>query len=167
MPAGETFISPEPGTGNGKIVFDGSLSLHDRDVIIKEPVCVDVAGGFAKKIYGGKEADQLRKTLESACEKAMEIKKTGKFSKKMCEAYAKNTYNIGEIGIGLNPEAGIGGNLLEDEKAYNTCHLAIGYNYDDVPALIHLDGLITKPSIFIICKNGQKKELMREGEILF
>ena len=44
----------------------------------------------------------------------------------------------------------IGGNMLEDEKAFQTCHFAIGCNYDDdAPSLIHLDGVVRQPTIVI------------------
>ena len=63
----------------------------------------------------------------------------------------KNARNIGELGIGLNPAASINGNMLEDEKAFHTCHFAIGQNYDnDAPSLIHLDGVVRNPTIELI-----------------
>jgi len=36
----------------------------------------------------------------------------------------------GEFGIGLNPKARLTGNLLEDEKAGRTLHIAFGNNMD-------------------------------------
>ena len=35
---------------------------------------------------------------------------------------------IGELGVGLNPGAKLTGNLLEDEKAFHTAHIAFGNN---------------------------------------
>jgi len=76
------------------------------------------------------------------------MSRTGKLPRGSGEIYAKNARNIGELGIGLNPRATISGNMLEDEKAFSTCHFAVGHNYDeDAPALIHLDGLVKNPTI--------------------
>ncbi len=35
---------------------------------------------------------------------------------------------LGELGIGINPGARLTGNLLEDEKAFRTAHIAFGNN---------------------------------------
>jgi leucyl aminopeptidase (aminopeptidase T) len=57
--------------------------------------------------------------------------------------------------------------MLEDEKAYRTCHIAIGKNYDeDANALIHLDGLITEPTITLTMENGSERVLMKRGDLL-
>ncbi|MBQ3318948.1 MAG: peptidase M17, partial [Spirochaetia bacterium] len=71
-----------------------------------------------------------------------------------------------EIGIGLNPAAQITGNMLEDEKAFHTCHIAIGHNYDeDAPALIHLDGLIRRPTIELFFEDGSSKNILKDGNL--
>ena len=78
----------------------------------------------------------------------------------------KNARNIGELGIGLNPAAKITGNMLEDEKAFNTCHFAIGENYDnDAPSLIHLDGVVRNPTITLIYADGTEKVILNEGNL--
>jgi leucyl aminopeptidase (aminopeptidase T) len=56
--------------------------------------------------------------------------------------------------------------MLEDEKAFRTCHFAVGHNYDeDAPALIHLDGLVTKPTITAIMGNGQERIIEEDGNL--
>ncbi|MBR0098408.1 MAG: peptidase M17, partial [Treponema sp.] len=71
-------------------------------------------------------------------------------------------------GIGLNPAATIAGNMLEDEKAFRTCHFAIGENYDnDAPALIHLDGVVKNPTIIFIYENGSERVILKDGELQF
>jgi leucyl aminopeptidase (aminopeptidase T) len=78
--------------------------------------------------------------------------------------YARNARNLGELGIGLNPSAGIVGNVINDEKAYGTCHIALGHNYDeDAPALIHLDGLIRNPTLRVLMPGGQEVTIMEQG----
>ena len=85
----------------------------------------------------------------------------------MEEDYIRNARNLGELGIGLNKNAKIVGNMLEDEKVYGTCHIAIGSNYDDdAKSLIHLDGLIKKPDITVKFEDGSVKNIMNDGEIL-
>ena len=91
----------------------------------------------------------------------------GKLPPGKAEVYARNARNIGELGIGLNPSAKICGNMLEDEKVYHTCHFAIGSNYDeDAPALIHLDGLVSRPSIVATFSSGAQREILRDGDLV-
>jgi len=157
LPCGEVFISPELGTSNGTIVFDGSISSHKGEIIIKNPIRVDVKNGFVEKIYGEKEAKELIKTLRDAEKKTEQ--------RKLPKSYIKNIRNLGELGIGLNPKARIVGNMLEDEKVLSTCHVAIGANYDnDANAITHLDGLIKKATINLTFKNGEM--LVMEDGIL-
>jgi leucyl aminopeptidase (aminopeptidase T) len=84
----------------------------------------------------------------------------------MGAVYRKNARNIGELGIGLNPQAKISGNMLEDEKAFKTCHFAIGHNYDeDAPSLIHLDGLVKLPTIAAIMPDGSERRIETDGNL--
>ena len=81
--------------------------------------------------------------------------------------YKKNARNIGELGIGLNPAARITGNMLEDEKAFHTCHFAIGENYDnDAPSLIHLDGVVRDPTIIVRYADGTEKTILENGSLV-
>ena len=80
--------------------------------------------------------------------------------------YGRNARNLGELGIGLNPAALVTGNMLEDEKVHRTCHVAIGSNYDeDAPALIHLDGLVHRPTIVARLADGSTRVLLEDGEL--
>ena len=57
--------------------------------------------------------------------------------------------------------------MLEDEKVYGTCHIAIGANYDeDAKSLIHLDGLIKSPTITAKFGDGTEKTIMENGEFI-
>ncbi|MDR2841977.1 MAG: aminopeptidase [Spirochaetaceae bacterium] len=164
LPAGETFISPQNGTAEGIIAFDGSISLHDNDIIINKPIICTVQGGFVTDIQGGHEADLLLETITLAEKNSCEFEKTGRILAGMGEIYRKNARNIGELGIGLNPRAKISGNMLEDEKAFNTCHFAIGQNYDeDAPCLIHLDGLVKNPTIIAVTAGGIETIIEKDG----
>jgi leucyl aminopeptidase (aminopeptidase T) len=171
LPTGETFISPENGASNGVIVFDGSISLHDRDIIIHHPIRCEVKDGFITAIRGqrpGEDADAkaLLETVTMAEKDSLEYDRTGKLPPGQGKVYAKNARNIGELGIGLNPQAVISGNMLEDEKAFRTCHFAVGHNYDaDAPALIHLDGLVREPTIVAKMSDGRDVSIEENGNL--
>lgn len=184
IPAGEVFISPVVGCGNGSekkseeiyscsdgttgtIVFDGSMTFSDGDSILETPIKCSVVKGFVTDISGGSEAKRLLKTITEAEQRAIELEKQGKLPSGMGKVYKCNARNIGELGIGLNPSARITGNMLEDEKAFSTCHFAIGENYDnDAPSLIHLDGVVRNPSIDLYYEDGSVKKIMEKGQLL-
>ena len=166
LPAGESFISPENNTAEGTIMYDGSISLHDRTILIKDPIRCKLEKGFITSISGGKDADALLETITLAEKNALEFEAAGKLEKGSGAVYAKNARGIGEIGIGLNPKATIIGNMLEDEKAFRTCHFAVGSNYDDdAPALIHLDGLVKEPTIVAIMGDGSRVTIEDRGNL--
>jgi len=156
IPAGEVFISPQLGTSNGTIVFDGSISVKSGDIVIRNPIKATVKNGFVQKLNTDESDDA--KILSETIEQGAKASKP---------EYAKNAKNLGEIGIGLNTAAEITGNMLEDEKAFRTCHIAIGQNYDDdAPALIHLDGLVRKPTIELFFTDGTSLVIQKDGEII-
>jgi leucyl aminopeptidase (aminopeptidase T) len=166
LPAGEVFISPALGTSKGRIVFDGSISTDKGAIVIGEPIVADVEGGFVRSITGGEEARRFEKAVEMGAVRAREFVRDGKLPKASLESYVRNSKNLGELGIGLNRAARIVGNVLEDEKVFRTCHIAIGSNYDDdAPALIHYDGIINAPTITATLKGGRKKILLEDGEL--
>jgi leucyl aminopeptidase (aminopeptidase T) len=166
LPAGETFVSPENGTAQGRICFDGSISVDEGDIIIRTPIDCTVEKGFVTHVRGEDEAAQLLRTIEAAERNAREFEAAGKLPAGNGELYARNARNIGELGIGLNPAARITGKMLEDEKAFHTCHFAIGMNYDeDAPCLIHLDGLLKNPTITAVFEDGLEQVIEREGEL--
>jgi leucyl aminopeptidase (aminopeptidase T) len=167
LPAGETFISPENGTARGRICFDGSISLNEGTIIIEQPIDCLVENGFVTDIQGGAEAAQLRRTIEAAEKNALEFECRGILPAGSGEVYARNARNIGELGIGLNPKAIISGNMLEDEKAFRTCHFAIGMNYDaDAPSFIDLDGLVKNPTITAVFDGGNERLIEKDGELV-
>lgn len=129
LPAGEMYIAPK--NANGVFVVDGSLSGFG---LLNSPLEITVRNRYATSIKG-KLADKLKGMLDRIGEKA---------------------YNIAELGIGINPEAKLIGNVLEDEKVGGTVHIALGDNScfgGDVVAGIHLDGIIKKPVLFL---DGEK-----------
>ncbi|WP_319478658.1 aminopeptidase [Marispirochaeta aestuarii] len=164
LPAGESFASPELGSVSGTIVFRGSISLNRGDILIEEPITVQVEEGFVVSVAGGREAGLLEETIAAGESGAERLAAEGALPPGMGEVYRRNARSIGEIGIGLNPAARVTGNMLEDEKAYRTCHLAVGANYaEDAPALIHCDGLVLEPTIRFLLPGGEEKLVMEDG----
>jgi leucyl aminopeptidase (aminopeptidase T) len=140
LPEGEAFIAPVEGTAYGHFVVDGSIAGFGK---ARHPLVFFVEKGFVKKIMDGKRPPKIEALLD----------KTGKLSR-----------NIAEFGIGLNKKAKVTGIVLEDEKAYGTCHLALGNNIGfggkvDVP--LHIDCVIKKPTITL-----DGKVIMRKGKLL-
>lgn len=167
LPAGEAFISPELGTACGTLVFDGSMAVRNGTVKIETPIRCSVTGGLVTEIEGGEEAKLLRQTIKAGEKDAVEMGKKGTLSPEKAEEYCKNARNLGELGIGVNPAAFISGNMLIDEKAFETCHIAIGSNYDeDAQALIHLDGVLLKPTLTAFFADGSQKTLLDGGSIV-
>lgn len=141
LPAGEMWCAPVEHSMNGIIVVDGSIGDLGQ---VKEPLTITVKNGF---IMG----------LESK-DKAL-VKRVKELTSVDHEASL-----AGEFGIGLNPKARLTGNLLEDEKAGGTLHIAFGAN-EDMPggqnkSKTHRDFLFKAPSI--ITDTG--KVLMKDGE---
>lgn len=178
IPAGEVFISPNVGTAEmlpeqqiqgceGVIVYDGSMTFSDGDSILETPITCKVEKGFVTDISGGAEAKRLLKTITEAELRSLVLEKEKKLPQGAGAVYKKNARNIGELGIGLNPAARITGNMLEDEKAFHTCHFAIGENYDnDAPSLIHLDGVVRDPTIIVRYADGTEKTILENGSLV-
>jgi aminopeptidase len=129
LPAGELYIAPKDA--NGIFLVDGSMSGFG---ILDSPLEFKVEKRYVTGI-NGKHAGKLNSILDKVGGKAR---------------------NIAEFGIGINPEAKLIGNVLEDEKVGGTVHIALGDNSTfggDVIAGIHLDGIIKNPEIFV---DGEK-----------
>lgn len=125
LPAGEVFVAPR--SGSGVLVVDGSMSGLG---ILDSPLSVYVKNGCAVDIKG-ECAAKFRHMLDSA----------GPLAR-----------NLAELGIGVNPAARLIGNVLEDEKVAGTVHVALGDNSTfggKVIAGIHLDGIITRPTVMV------------------
>lgn len=171
IPSGEVFISPvvateENGGYSGVIVFDGSMTFADGDSILETPITCKIEKGYVTEITGDVEAKRLLKTITEAENRALQLEKEKKLPEGKGLEYKKNARNIGELGIGLNPNAIISGNMLEDEKAFHTCHFAIGENYDnDAPSLIHLDGIVRDPTINVIYADGSERTILNVGNL--
>lgn len=139
IPIGEVYVAVKEESCNGIYVVDASHSGIGK---LKKPLKIVVKNGLATSFEGNHAAKKLYFTLKKIGRKA---------------------FNIAEFGIGTNPKAKITGNILEDEKVKGTCHIALGNNYSfggKVNVPIHLDGIITKPTIYF-----DKKRIMKNGKL--
>ena len=140
LPAGEVYTAPVEGSANGLLVIDGLIA----DIWpIKKPIKIAIARGFAVGSEKGQQAKELWQILS---------------------AHGKNGLNIAEFGIGINPRAKITGNVLEDEKALGTIHIAFGDNSGfggKVKVSSHQDGIVKNPDVWL-----DGKQLMKNGKLL-
>jgi aminopeptidase len=137
LPAGEVAVAPTEGTTNGIYIVDASFGGVGK---LKKPLKVKVEKGYATEIKGQK-ARNIEKYLKN-----------------------KKYRNIAEFGIGTNPKAKVSGCVLEDEKVIGTVHIALGNNVSlggKVNVPLHLDGVISKPAVFI-----DSKKIMGNGKLL-
>ena len=166
VPSGEVYVSPALGTAEGVIAFDGSMVLNQGEVVIKTPIVAKVSGGFITDVSGRSEARRLKASIAAARSKTKKMVSDGMLPRKDLESYLRNAASIGELGIGLNRRARIVANMLEDEKVYGTCHFAVGSNYDgDAEALIHLDGIVKRPTITLVSPSGGETVVMDAGRL--
>jgi leucyl aminopeptidase (aminopeptidase T) len=142
VPTIEANFSPLEGTAEGTLVADASIPYLGIGVL-KEPVKCEVAKGFIVGIEGGFQADVLRNDLESRKD--------------------PNSYNIAELGVGLNPESRMTGIMLDDEGVLGSVHIGIGSNLTlggNIKAAIHYDLLMWKATIEL-----DGKVILEKGEL--
>lgn len=129
----ETYVAPAKNSVNGTVVIDGSIRTINKTVVCKDFVKMDIKNSEIVSMNNTTEALQLKNTLAWA-----EKKSKFPFKVKM----------IGELGIGLNPNAKIIGSTIVDEKSLGTGHVAIGSNAwfgGDIYSIIHLDQVFRNP----------------------
>jgi leucyl aminopeptidase (aminopeptidase T) len=125
LPAGEGYIAPVETVGDGMIVIDGSLAGYGRLV---DPVHITVQDGRAVEASG----------------------EAGRWLMETLTVGGEHGCALAELGIGTNPAAGLSGNVLEDEKAIGTAHLAFGASLGiggANAATVHIDGVMLRVSV--------------------
>ncbi|MFX0113381.1 MAG: aminopeptidase [Candidatus Hodarchaeota archaeon] len=132
LPVGEVFVAPIEDSAHGKIY------PIDFPGSTTKGYCIEFKGKEQAVISAKEGVELIKANLEKA---------TG------------NPYCIAEFAFGTNPCSDM---LLATEKAYATCHVAIGQNTwlgGQNECSIHWDFLIEKPTVTIdkalIIKNGQ------------
>jgi leucyl aminopeptidase (aminopeptidase T) len=143
LPAGEVGVAPIEDSADGKIVVDICMAGVNDGRKLKKPIAIFVKKGKITSIVGGNEATLLKKVFSKA---------------------KKNATTIAEFSIGTNVKAKTLGNVLNDEKAYGTCHFAFGDNLSlggRTHSNVHLDGVVSKPTIIF-----DGKVIMKDGKLL-
>ena len=100
--------------------------------ILEEPIVCTVREGYIVEMAGGDQADFLREHLDS-------------FADRHC-------FNVAELGVGLNPNARLTGEMLEDEGVMGTIHIGIGTSHTlggEIVAPTHYDLIMWEPTITV------------------
>jgi leucyl aminopeptidase (aminopeptidase T) len=135
LPAGKVFILPKEGTMNGMIVIDGSWD----STLIDEPVELIIEDGTVIDVKGGSLAATIRQSY-------------GEVAKKLKAKDRESVWTVAEFGFGMNPNARLVGNVLEDEKRMGSCYFSIGDNSGlggSSHAGIHVSGVLAEPTVWL------------------
>ena len=150
VPSGETYIAPVEYTADGSVVIDGSipgLALEPGEHLI-----VYFAEGrlSAMEPEDGRAARWLRETQIQRAQASGD----------------RNWSHLAEVGVGVNPAVSrLSGNMLFDEKAVGTAHVALGssiYMGGTIDASIHCDMVLHQPTIMV-----DDKVLVDRGQLHF
>ena len=143
VPDIEVNVVPVTGSAEGTLIADASVPYLGIG-ILEEPIVCSVTGGMIAEMTGGAQADVLRVHLES-------------FADRHC-------FNVAELGVGLNPNARLTGEMLEDEGVMGTIHIGIGTSHTlggEIVAPTHYDLLMWEPTIAVDGRVVQKdKEVL-------
>ena len=147
IPVGEITVGPVENSMNGVIVADLAAGGIGP---LSSPVTFKVKNGQVQEIIS--EDTSTR-------DKIKDILSTDKMANV-----------IGEFAIGINKKARIMKEFLESEKVDKTVHFAFGNN-EDFPggkntSSIHIDFLLSKPTVVVTFENGDKREIMKDGKLL-
>lgn len=150
VPSGETYIAPVEGSAEGSVVINGSIP----GMVVKpeEQIVLHFKNGRLTHI----EPDDNR-TARFLQENQI---------KRAQEMGDENWRNLAEVGIGRNGAVDkLTGNMLFDEKAAGTAHIALGSNSfmgGRVDSAIHCDMVIKSPTIEV-----DGKIILKEGNLRF
>lgn len=134
LPVGEVFVAP--------------LETSAFGVVYPRDLPGDTTTGFRLEFNGEEKA-------KVSAERMFEL------AKPRLESATGNPYSIAEFAIGTNP---CGNMLLATEKAYGTCHVALGENTwlgGSNESSLHWDFLIDKPTVTI-----NKKPILKNGKFM-
>lgn len=137
VPSGETYIALIEGSTEGSVVINGSF---DNWIVDSEDyIVLHFSNGHVAAIEpaDGQATRWLCETQTIPAQKRGDT----------------NWSNLAEIGIGVNPAVShLTGNMLFDEKAATTAHIAFGSNTSmggTIESVIHCNMVIKRPSIVI------------------
>jgi aminopeptidase len=144
LPAGEVYLAPKEGTARGTLMLEWGPTRR-----LTPPVALTVWDGYVADISGEDGyAEYLRAKL----------------------AERRENGNIAELGIGTNKAAKRPDNILESEKILGTIHIALGDNSSFggiVNTPFHQDFVFFRPTVTLTLKDGGKKDILRDGRLLY
>jgi leucyl aminopeptidase (aminopeptidase T) len=135
LPAGKAFIMPREGTMNGTVVIDGSWESN----LVDEPITFVIENGMVMDVKGGTIAATIRQEF-------------GEAAKRLRTKDRENVWTMAEFGFGMNPQARLSGNVLEDEKRLGTCYFSVGDNTalgGTSSVGIHIPGVLKNASVWL------------------
>ena len=147
LPAGKAFIMPREGSMNGTVVIDGSWESN----LVDEPISLIVEDGIVMDVKGGTIAATIRQEF-------------GEAAKRLRTKDRENVWTMAEFGFGMNPQARLFGNVLEDEKRLGTCYFSVGDNtaLGGTSAVgIHIPGVLKNASVWL-----DDTQLISNGEFI-
>ena len=110
-------------TVNGTIVVDASDSVHG---LVHTPYSLTIENGAITSVDGGMEADGMREWLATRNDDRI--------------------YKMWHVSMGLNPQAGISGNMIEDERKVAAIDFGFG-DYEVCP--YHMDVMLATPTVYL------------------
>jgi len=143
VPDIEVNVVPVTGSAVGRLIADASVPYLGIG-ILEEPVVCTMEDGYITGMEGGAEANRLLAYLSSFGD--------------------HNCFNVAELGVGLNPNARLTGEMLEDEGVLGTIHIGIGTSFTlggEIVAPTHYDLLMWEPTIEV-----DGRVIQRDKEVL-
>ena len=147
LPAGKAFIMPREGTMNGTLIIDGSWD----STLLDEQIELRIEDGIVVDVKGGTIAANIRQEF-------------GEIARKLRTKERENVWTVAEFGFGMNDQARMGGNVLEDEKRLGTCYFSIGDNSalgGSSQVGIHVPGVLTEASVWL-----DDSQILQDGEFI-
>ena len=147
LPAGKAFIMPREGTMNGTLIINGSWD----STLLDQNIELQIENGIVIDVKGGTIAANIRQEF-------------GEVAKKLRSKDRENVWTVAEFGFGMNDQARMGGNVLEDEKRLGTCYFSIGDNtaLGGTSAVgIHIPGVLTGANVWL-----DDSQILQDGEFV-
>ena len=147
LPAGKAFIMPREVTMNGTLIINGSWD----STLLDQNIELQIENGIVIDVKGGTIAANIRQEF-------------GEVAKKLRSKDRENVWTVAEFGFGMNDQARMGGNVLEDEKRLGTCYFSIGDNtaLGGTSAVgIHIPGVLTGASVWL-----DDSQILQDGEFV-
>jgi len=150
IPCGEIWCAPIETRGDGVLISDGSIGSIG---LLPQPLLLRVEAGRLTEIRWLRHKNRNRILLKRI----------------------RDTFNsdegasiIGEFGIGLAPFR-LCGNMLQDEKAAGTIHVAFGdssFFGGKNKSRSHMDLLVCSPTVTAHYAKGRPRKFMEKGRLL-